>query len=374
MKKKQQETKTTNQPLLPASVTSWQNFLFWGSFLSISFYFLYQVRSVLLPFIVGFLVAYLFTPLVDKLDRYKIPRPLASMIVITCVVGTFVAFVSFTWPYIQSEIATVVRRIPKYSIIVQTQILGWMDQASTLTSPDQWASIKDNISKYLTNTLSWFGSILISFVTSGFALANLIVLVVISPIVAFYLLRDWHKLLQSLRTFIPEGYRHVVEKQAALMDINLRGYAKGQALVSISLSTYYAVCLWAIGLDSGALIGALTGFFAFIPFLAALSGFVIASLLSIYQTPDLWLWGYVVIVFVIGQALEGSLLTPNLVGDRIGLHPVWIIFAVLSGAALFGFWGAVAALPVASILSVLSKFGLQIYYASPFHKASSCKK
>ncbi len=350
------------------SITSWQRVLFWSAFLAIISYFLYHVKAILLPFILGILIAYIFSPLVDCMSKKFLSRTMATLIIIFTFFGGLITFFSLIFPYIQTEIILVARELPKHSIMFQDKIILVLNKLSQFAGPEQWEKIQAGIASYLSELISWFGHILINFVTNGIALANFLVLIVFTPIIAFYLLRDWHKITKSLNTFVPENYRPIINKQTYLMSNSLRGYAKGQAIVCLILAIYYATALWAIGLKSGALIGFLTGFFAFIPFVAVFFGFAIASITAIYQMPDLWLWFWVAIIFSIGQISEGSFLTPNLIGHRIGLHPVWIIFVILSGAALIGFWGVLIALPLASILSVLSRFILEIYYSSSFHK------
>jgi len=350
--------------------STWQVACFWGVNLAIVLYFLYHVKSILLPFALSIIIAYIFAPFVDYMSKKFLSRTIASIIAVALFFGTLVTFLSIVVPHIQSELIFLAKKLPGNTLVIKNQIISVFDSLSNFLAQEHLDKIKLGVTSYLAEIIPWIGHSLIDFITNGLVLANFFVLLVFTPILSFYLLRDWDKMIRGINNFIPENYRTVVHKQSELMNASLRGYFKGQALVSLILTIYYSTTLWSIGLESGGVIGFLTGIFSFIPFIAVISGFIVASITSIYQAPDLWLWFSVTIIFIIGQSIEGVFLTPNLVGNRIGLHPVWLIFVILSGGALFGFWGVLIALPLASLISVLSKFCLEVYYASTFHKAS----
>lgn len=365
--KKKELTHSLSNRLMTKS--TWQVACFWGINLAIVLYFLYHVKSILPPFILSIIIAYLFAPFVEYISQRFCSRAIASMIAVVLFFGTLITFFSIVVPHIQSELIFFAKQLPSNTLVLKNQVMSIFDNFSNFLAPEHLDKIKAMVTSYLAEIIPWLGHTLIDFITNGLVLANFFVLLIFTPILSFYLLRDWNKVINSINNFVPENYRSIVHKQSFLMNASLRGYFRGQFLVSLTLTLYYTIALWAIGLESGAVIGFLTGFFSFIPFIAVISGFIIASITAIYQAPDLWLWFFVALIFTFGQSMEGVFLTPNLVGNRIGLHPVWLIFVILSGAALFGFWGVLMALPLASLISVLSKFGLEIYYTSPFHKS-----
>jgi predicted PurR-regulated permease PerM len=213
----------------------------------------------------------------------------------------------------------------------------------------------------------WITQILSGLVTGGVAIANLLSLIFITPVVSFYLLRDWDRLVAQVDSCLPRGSVGVVREQAGLIDRTLAGWVRGQFTVCLVLGTYYAAGLTLAGLDFGLVIGLLAGLLSFIPFVGAAVGLVGSVGLALVQFDDWLRIAIVAGVFFVGQAVEGNFLTPRLVGDRVGLHPVWVIFALLAGGALFGFVGVLLAVPVAATLGVLVRFLLQRYLESDMY-------
>jgi predicted PurR-regulated permease PerM len=216
--------------------------------------------------------------------------------------------------------------------------------------------------------LSWLGGLLVGLVSSGVALINLLSLLFITPLVAFYLLRDWPKITARIDHWLPKAEAKTVRAQLREIDRTLAGFARGQALVCLALAIFYAVTLTAAGLDFGVLVGLFAGLASFIPFLGAFGGGLLSIGLALIQFPT-WSQVFVIaVIFVAGQIIEGYVLTPKLVGDRVGLHPVWIIFALMVGGALFGFLGLLLAVPAAAAAGVLVRFAIERYLASPFYR------
>ena len=220
----------------------------------------------------------------------------------------------------------------------------------------------------------WVLRVIVSVLTSGLALANLISLIVITPIVSFYFLRDWPLMTRTVDRLFP--LQNATKIRTVLSDINntIGGYARGQALVCLTLGIYYAFALTLVGLDFSVLVGAIIGFIAFIPYIGAFTGFVLSLGIAFSQFNDWYSIGLVGLVFLLGQTLEGYLLIPKFVGDRIGLHPVWVIFSILTGGVLYGFIGVLIALPVAAALGVVVRFLIDEYKASPLYQGAKLKK
>jgi len=215
--------------------------------------------------------------------------------------------------------------------------------------------------------LNWVLGTLLNVAKSSVAIANLLSLIFITPVVTFYLLRDWDRIVAKLDALLPRQHAAVIRAQGREIDTTLAGFARGQATVCLILATYYASALMIVDLPYGLVVGLAAGFLTFIPYLGAIGGFVIAMSIALVNFDG---WGGIIAVaaiFFAGQLVEGNFLTPKLVGERVGLHPVWVIFALLAGGTLFGFLGVLLAVPVASGIGVLVRFALSRYLVSPVY-------
>jgi predicted PurR-regulated permease PerM len=206
--------------------------------------------------------------------------------------------------------------------------------------------------------------------TGSLVVVNILSLLFITPIVTFYMLRDWDVMVSKVNAWLPRQHAETIRIQLREIDRTLAGFVRGQATVCLALGTFYGVGLTAVGLDLGLIIGLGSGLVSFIPYLGTLSGFVIGVALAFAQAQDWHLPAMVAGVFIVGQVLEGNFLTPKLVGDKVGLHPVWVMFALLAGATLFGFVGVLLAVPVSAVIGVLVRFGLSRYLVSPLYKGN----
>jgi predicted PurR-regulated permease PerM len=215
------------------------------------------------------------------------------------------------------------------------------------------------------------GRVITGVVTGGMAIANLLSLIFITPIVTFFVLRDWNLIIDTIDSWLPRPHLRIFREQARLVDEALSGFMRGQALVCLLFGVYYAVGLTVIGLEFGLVIGFLDGLLIFIPFLGGLTGALISSSLALAQFNEWREAIYVLILFGVGQTLEGNVVTPKLVGDRVHLHPVWIIFSLLAFGVLFGFIGVLIAVPVAAVLGVLTRFALRRYTMSTLYDPPS---
>jgi predicted PurR-regulated permease PerM len=219
----------------------------------------------------------------------------------------------------------------------------------------------------IANVLGWLAEALGTMVGGGLAVLNLLSLIFVTPVVAFYLLRDWDALIAKLDSWLPREQAEMIREQVREIDRTLAGFARGQATICLFLAAFYGVGLTAIGLDFGLAIGVLSGLLSFIPFVGSIVGLV-GSLVLAYVQFDDWIWIAVTAgIFFLGQAIEGNILQPKLLGENVGLHPVWVIFALLAGGALFGFVGLLLAVPVAAVIGVLSRFTVRKYLASRFY-------
>jgi predicted PurR-regulated permease PerM len=337
---------------------------FWLGALALLFLAIYLLRGILLPFVAGFAIAYFLDPLVDRLERFRLPRSAATAIVLLLFLLALVLVAMLLVPLLEVQVNELVRRVPALVEQGRHQIQRLILLAQEHLRPEDVARLRDILGTWIASLVGWAAGFLEGLVTSGVALANLLSLVFITPIVAFFLLRDWDRIVTRLDSWLPRPHAATIREQARLVDATLAGFIHGQVLVSLALGAFYAVALTVAGLDFAAVVGLLIALLSFIPFVGASIGFVLAVGLALLQFTT---WTGVAVVagiFVVGQTLEGNVLSPKLVGDRVNLHPVWVIFALLAFGTLFGFVGVLLALPAAAVTGVLVRFGLGRYLAS----------
>jgi predicted PurR-regulated permease PerM len=341
--------------------THWR---FWLIGLALFLFAIYLLRGILLPFVAGMGIAYLLDPICDWLERRGSSRALATCLITACaclvlaVVGVLLA------PLLQQQVITLLQRSPTYVEALRSRVdpLVTVVQANFKVDLSQ---LRDQMGAQAGNILGWVATALADLLSSGLALANILSLVFITPVVAFYLLRDWDRLMRLIDSWLPRRHAETIREQLRMIDHNLSGFVHGQALVCVVLAVYYAVGLSLFRLDFGLALGLFIGAIAFVPFVGSSVGFASSIGLAFIQYSDWWPILGVAGLFVVGQTLEGYVLTPKLVGDRVGLHPVWVIFALLAGGALFGFLGVLLAMPAAAVIGVLTRFALGRYLASP---------
>jgi predicted PurR-regulated permease PerM len=312
-------------------------------------------------------VAYFLDPACDRLERMGLSRTLATIFVTAVFALIVVVALLLLVPLIQDQVLDLIERLPKYVDTLANSLLPIIQTLEQRLPVDSVGQARDALSGQAGSILSWMGKAIGGVVSGTFALANILSLVFITPVVAFYLMRDWDRMVEKVDSWLPRGHAPVIREQAALIDRTLAGWVRGQATVCILLGTFYGVALSIIGLDFGLVVGLMAGLLSFVPFVGTITGFVVGLGIAFAQYSA---WGpiaAVLAVFIVGQVLEGNFLTPKLVGDRVGLHPVWVIFALLAGGALFGFVGVLLALPVAAAVGVLVRFSLSRYLESTYY-------
>jgi len=349
-------------------MTTQRQYRFWLAGLLLALIALYLLRGVLLPFVAGLALAYFLDPLCDRLEKWGCGRVLATTIVLIGFSVFLVAVLLLLIPLIQSQIIGLVASLPVLVAGLVARVEPLLQLADEHLSPQETADLKSALGSQAGSVVQWIGGALGAMLSSGLALVNILSLIFITPVVTFYLLRDWDHLVARIDGCLPRQHADVIRAQARLIDQTLAGYARGQATVCLVLGIFYAAGLSVVGLDYGLIVGVLAGLLSFVPYVGTITGFVTSMGLAFAQFPDWLSIGLVFGIFLIGQALEGYVLTPRLVGDRIGLHPVWVIFALLAGGALFGFVGVLLGLPAAAVVGVLTRFGLGRYMGSTYYR------
>jgi predicted PurR-regulated permease PerM len=336
--------------------------------LVVLFGLLYLLRDILAPFVAGMAAAYLLDPVCDRLERWGLSRTLATVVVTAAFFLVLLAILLWLAPVVYGQILTLVNRLPEYFQQIGEQFRPLLEQIAGRLEGGDLSGISPNVGEHVGTVLGWVTAALKTVLSGGLALVNLLALLFITPIVAFFLLRDWDDIVGRLDKWLPRPWAGVIREQAALIDETLAGFVRGQALVCLFLGTFYAVVLTIVGLDFGITIGLFTGILSFIPYVGTTFGFVTSIAVAFAQFSE-WLPIFLVAgLFIAGQAIEGNFLTPKLVGDRVGLHPVWVIFALLAGGSLFGFVGVLLAIPVAAVIGVLARFVLGRYLNSRYYR------
>ncbi|HZS82072.1 MAG TPA: AI-2E family transporter [Stellaceae bacterium] len=340
---------------------------FWAAGLVLCGFALYLLDAILLPFAAGFAIAYSLDPLVGQLERLRVPRGVGALIALFAFALAIALVLLVLVPVIESQIGELIRRFPRFLEAARRDLTALMGILQERLSPQDFAQLRDAATARLGDAFAWLSQLLQRMLTSSIAFFNLLSLVFITPVVAFFLLRDWRRIVRRVDSWLPRPYVETVREQAALVDATLAGFIRGQATVCLLMAAYYAAALSLAGLDFGLVLGLLVGFLIFIPFLGGAIGGGLAILLAITQFDSWAAVAVIAAIFAAGQAIEGNLLTPKLVGDRVHLHPVWVIFALLAFGDLFGLAGLLVAVPAAAIIGVLMRFALQRYLASPLY-------
>ncbi|MEQ8194389.1 MAG: AI-2E family transporter [Rhodospirillales bacterium] len=327
----------------------------------------YVLRDILLPFVVGMAIAYFLNPLTTRLQHWKVSRTIATLLIMLAFIAITVTAALLLFPLLQAQVASFAVRVPGYLEKLRASVMPFLEHAWTALSDEQAQKLKDAAGGQAGAAIKWVGGLLKKVWSGGLALFELISLVVITPIVAFYMLRDWETFVHKIDGWLPQRHAGTIRGLAKRIDDTIAGFVRGQASVCLILALYYGLALSVVGLEFGLIVGLFAGLISFIPYVGASLGLLGGVGLAYAQFPD---WTPVVMVaavFGVGQVLESYALTPKLVGDKVGLHPVWIIFALMAGGALFGFTGMLLAIPVAAVTGVLIRFAISRYLDSPLY-------
>ncbi|HKU97010.1 MAG TPA: AI-2E family transporter [Vineibacter sp.] len=335
---------------------------------------IWLLRDMLLPFVAGLAIAYFLNPLTDRIEKLVRSRTLATIIIVVVATLVMVGLLLAIVPLVSEQLATLARKLPEYTARLYNRLLPLLQTLQERFGVDA-GSAKDFESVLAAragDALKFLGTVLGSVLTSGFALVNLLALLFLTPVIAFYLMRDWPKLVASVDSYLPRAHADAIRGLMRESNIAVAGYVRGQASVCLVLAFYYGAALALVGLDFGLIIGIIIGMISFIPYVGSFTGGVLAIGMALAQFPPDWLSvGKVVAVFAVGQFMEGNVLAPKLVGESIGIHPVWLMFALLAGGTLFGFVGLLLSVPVAAVVGVLVRFALREYRDSAYYRGTT---
>ena len=329
-----------------------QQLIFWAVFTAVFLALFWALGNVLLPFIVGAAIAYILDPLADRLETWGLTRTWATVVIFALAVLVGLLTLLLVVPLLVTQVIDLIDAAPRLYETAREQVIEYFPSIVNENS-----AMRQAFADLMESARSQAGSLASSLLASaGSALSGIIVLVV-SPVVAFYLLLDWDRMIARIDELLPRDHAPVLRDLARDIDATLASFIRGQGTVCLILGTFYAVALMLVGLQFGLVVGLFAGLISFIPYIGALFGGVLAVGLALFQFWGEWYWiAAVAGIFMIGQAVEGNILTPKLVGDSVGLHPVWLLLALSAFGALFGFAGMLIAVPVAAVIGVVMRY------------------
>lgn len=337
-------------------------------FVALTLVLIYFLQPILAPFIAGIIIGYLGDPLVDRLERLHVHRTLGVLIVFLVFTSVLVAVILIVLPMLARELTRLLSDLPEFLVWLQASVSPWFVSHLGIDPFDvKLDVVADQLMENWQKAGGVVGSVLTQVTQSGFAFLGALGAVGLTPVVAFYIMRDWDDIMLKIREMLPREIEPTFVKLCRECDEVLGAFLRGQLLIMFLLGCIYAAGLYLVGLELAILIGMLAGLASIVPYLGFFVGIIAAAIAAMFQFQDPIYLLYVGIVFGIGQALEGWFLTPLLVGDKIGLHPVAVIFAVLAGGQLFGFVGVLMALPVAAVIMVFIRHLHESYISSDYY-------
>lgn len=342
---------------------------YWGLAAALFFVLLWFLGDVILPFVLGGAIAYFLDPVADRLESMGFTRAISVTIITLFALLIFVFLALLVIPNLVQQTANLVNFAPQLFHDLQAFLTEKFPQIV-----DEGSTLRQSLISVGETIRDRGGQLIETVLGSAASLINVVVLLVIVPVVAFYLLYDWDRMIAEIDRLLPRDHAPVIRQLAGEIDQTLASFIRGMGTVCLVLGTYYAVALMLVGLQFGLVVGAFAGLITFIPYIGALLGGALAIGLALFQFWGDWLSiGLVAGIFVLGQVMEGNVLTPKLVGSSVGLHPVWLIFALSVFGALFGFVGMLVAVPVAASIGVLARFATRQYLDSRLYRGLADK-
>jgi predicted PurR-regulated permease PerM len=346
--------------------------IFWLGGLAFLIAFLFLFRSILLPFVAGMALAYFLDPIADRLQRFGFNRLMATIFILIMFLVIFALALMIIVPVLFTQTADFIARVPQYVTQLQTLVTSPKLEFLPDWLSEQLGGVKSGFAQAISEGAGFLATLLQQIWNSGKALIDIIALFVVTPVVAFYMLLDWDRMVRKVDSWIPRQHVDDVRTIARDMDRAIAGFVRGQGSLCLILGCYYAIGLSVVGLNFGLLIGFFAGLISFIPYVGSFVGLVLAIGVALVQFwPDYMMIALVAVVFFTGQFLEGNVLQPKLVGHSVGLHPVWLMFALFAFGSLFGFVGTLIAVPASAAIGVLVRFALSRYLDSDLYDGAA---
>lgn len=348
--------------------------IFWLAAAAVFVVFIFVFRTILLPFLAGLALAYFMDPVADFLERRRLSRFAATIVILLAFIVLFVIALAVIVPLLASQASDLLKHLPSYVSQLQGMLAnlsletGWFAKYIGIDPQN----LQSSVDELLKQSAGFLTTLFQGIWSSGMAIINVAGLLVITPVVAFYMLLDWDKMVARVDSWVPRDHVENIRELGREINKAIAGFVRGQGTVCLILGVYYALGLTIAGLNFGLLIGLFAGLISFIPYVGSTVGLVLSVGVALVQFwPD---WPMIVVVlgvFLVGQAIEGNILQPKLVGDSVGLHPVWLMFALFAFGSLFGFTGLLVAVPAAAAVGVLVRFALERYLDSDLYVGNS---
>jgi predicted PurR-regulated permease PerM len=346
--------------------------LFWLSFAVMIALAILALQAILLPFVAGVVLAYALNPIADALERIGVGRTLASLLIVLMLLVIFILALVFLAPIVIKQAQQIAAALPNDLKEVQPKLLDWARQRFGPMADDLSGISNVAIKQFSENWAALAGTVARRVWDQGSALIDFLSILFITPIVVFYLLVDWPAMLRRLGDWLPRDHERTIRRIAGQMDDAISAFIRGQGLICLILGALYTFGLSAIGLPYGILIGIVTGVLTFIPIVGTVVGLVTSVLVALlHGGGEMMMVAQVIGIFIVGQAIDSGFLSPRIVGPKVGLHPVGLIFALFVFSYLFGFVGVLVAVPMAAAVAVLIRFALELYLGSNIYKGTA---
>jgi predicted PurR-regulated permease PerM len=342
--------------------------VFWILAIAVFALVLWVLRDILLPFVAGMAIAYLFDPLANRLEHLGVRRLIAALLIVGLFALALVLLGILIAPILFGQLSALIAKLPDYVVKLQALITDpnriWLKKIVG----EGFLDVQQSTGELVKQGVGWLAAFLASLLAGGRALISIASLLVVTPVVAFYFIYDWPRMIAAIDSWVPRPQQETVRALGREINATIAGFVRGQSGVCLILGAFYAVALTLAGLNFGLLIGLISGMISFIPYVGSLTGLIVGLGVAIAQFwPDYTSILIVLGIFLVGQFVEGNVLSPKLVGESVGLHPLWLIFALFAFAYLFGFVGLLLAVPLAAAAGVLVRFALRQYLASPLY-------
>ncbi len=346
---------------------------FWSLAFALLMGFVYLFKSVLLPFVLGMAIAYLLNPLVTYLGKIKIKRAPAALLLSTAFFIFVALFLAILIPVLYKQSLQLADDFPTYL----DKIVAWLEpytiQVMGMLGEGGDVDLKAILSSHMGTAAQVTKQVAAHIVAGGQAALNMLSILVLTPIVTYFMMKEWDKLTAWVTELMPRDHKETILDLLKQIDIKIAGFVRGQISIAFILAIAYAVALSIAGLKYGFLIGLISGFISVIPLVGSTLGLIVSIAVAWFQSGDIMFVGIIGGIFIAGQLIEGNILSPKIVGDSVGLHPLWVFFALMAGGALFGILGMLLAVPLAASVGVLLAFAIKQYKASPYFKGAEKK-
>lgn len=343
--------------------------IFWAIITLMILTILWLISDILTPFFIAAIISYILQPVIERTSfLFNIPRRTVASISYILFLSVFAVVIIILLPIVYQQISLLISKLPAYNNYVQQELMPSLTEKINSVDPNIGDRIKDSISNIANSLFSLITTLANNIWHYTVATINIVIIIVLTPVILFYFLRDWSKMVKSIKLLLPLNERLKIQEILSAINNLLSAYMRGQLNICLLLSAYYGIALSLIGVDLGVLLGILSGFLIIIPFIGTLISFSLAMIIGYCAFGATIKLGYILLTYIIGYIMESYVLTPKIIGDKIGLHPLWIMFGVLACGSLFGFIGIFFAIPIAGIIKVLYSFAIKSYKGSKFYK------